>query len=576
MRLSDRFTFWISAIAVLVILLDLGFNQTGNIQKVIDLGYLLVLLFGLITITVRYLSPVKRPRKSVWFLDFVFLVANLLLAATLLEYMAMPFFKFSTWVQIALWILFFREFFLLEINLSRRYLNPAQFFVISFLLMILVGTLILMLPRATHAGISFLDALFTATSAVCVTGLIVVDTGSYFTVFGQTSILILIQLGGLGIMTLTSYFSYFFRGGTTYENQLLLKDMTNADKIAEVFETLKKILVMTFFIELTGLILIYLTLKMEHGTIPDRLFFSLFHSISSFCNAGFSTLQNSLYESSYRYNYPLHLIIALLFILGGIGFPIIFNFSRYLRYKLFNLWLLIMSRQKELRHHPWIININTRIVVVSTILLLTVGTLVFFLSEFDNSLAEHNGFGKLVTAFFSAATPRTAGFNSVDFSSLHFSTIMLIFLLMWIGASPGSTGGGIKTSTFVILLLNLISLARGKGRIEIYRREISNLSTRRAFAIVTASLFIIGTSIFMISWFDAQQDLLHIAFECFSAYSTVGLSLGITSQLSHASQLVIIFTMFIGRVGMLTLLIAVVRKMKDQQYRYPTEEILIN
>ncbi|MCB0665353.1 MAG: hypothetical protein KDC80_05995, partial [Saprospiraceae bacterium] len=161
----------------------------------------------------------------------------------------MPFFKFSTWVQIALWILFFREFFLLEVNLSRRYLNPAQFFVISFLLMILVGTLILMLPRATQAGISFLDALFTATSAVCVTGLIVVDTGSYFTAFGQTSILILIQLGGLGIMTLTSYFSYFFRGGTTYENQLLLKDMTNADKIAEVFETLKKILVMTFFIE---------------------------------------------------------------------------------------------------------------------------------------------------------------------------------------------------------------------------------------------------------------------------------------------------------------------------------------
>ncbi|MCB0669665.1 MAG: hypothetical protein KDC80_27760, partial [Saprospiraceae bacterium] len=324
------------------------------------------------------------------------------------------------------------------------------------------------------------------------------------------------------------------------------------------------------------LILIYLTLKMEHGTIPDRLFFSLFHSVSSFCNAGFSTLQNSLYESGYRYNYPLHLIIALLFILGGIGFPIIFNFSRYLKYKLFNLWLLITKRQKELRHHPWIININTRIVVVSTILLLAIGTLVFFLSEFDNSLAEHNGFGKLVTAFFSAATPRTAGFNSVDFSSLHFSTIMLIFLLMWIGASPGSTGGGIKTSTFVILLLNLISLARGKGRIEIYRREISNLSIRRAFAIVTASVFVIGTSIFMISWFDAQQDLLHIAFECFSAYSTVGLSLGITSQLSHASQLVIIFTMFIGRVGMLTLLIAVVRKMKDQQYRYPTEEILIN
>ena len=205
-----------------------------------------------------------------------------------------------------------------------------------------------------------------------------------------------------------------------------------------------------------------------------------------------------------------------------------------------------------------------------------VGTLLFYLNEYSNTLAEHGTYGKIVTALFGATTPRTAGFNTVDTSALNFSTIMLLFLLMWIGASPASTGGGIKTNTFAIAILNFISLAKGKERIEVFRREIANISVRRAFATIVLSLFVIGLGIGLISIFDSQKTLLSIAFECFSAYSTVGLSLGITAQLSTYSKLVIIVVMFVGRVSMLTIMIAIIKKIKQQTYKYPVEEITIN
>ena len=305
------------------------------------------------------------------------------------------------------------------------------------------------------------------------------------------------------------------------------------------------------------------------------LFFSIFHAVSGFCNAGFSTLQNSLYDPDFRFNYPLQLAVALLFILGGIGFPIVLNIYKYTKYFIKNLFLKI-KKNRPLPYSPWVINLNTRIVVFTTFILLSLGTVGFYAFEYNNTLAEHNWFGKIVTAFFSAATPRTAGFNSVDIGALNFSTLMMMFLLMWIGASPASTGGGIKTSTLAIATLNFFSLARGKDRIEVYRREISQASVRRAFAIISLSLMVIGFSIFLIATFDEDKTLLSIAFESFSAYSTVGLSTGITADLSSYSKVVIIFTMFIGRVSMLTLLIAMLRRVKHLNYRYPTDEILIN
>lgn len=233
-------------------------------------------------------------------------------------------------------------------------------------------------------------------------------------------------------------------------------------------------------------------------------------------------------------------------------------------------------RAKKETHKPWVLNINSRITLVTTTALTIVGTIIFYINEYNNTLKEHSGIGKFVTALFGAATPRTAGFNTIDMSALNFSTIMLIFLLMWVGASPASTGGGIKTNTFAIATLNFLSLAKGKSKIEVFRREIAEVSVRRAFAVISLSLLVIGTGIIMISIFDNDKKLLDIAFECFSAYSTVGLSLGITAKLSAASKVVIIGIMFIGRVSMLTLLIALVKKTKQRNYKYPTEELTIN
>jgi Trk-type K+ transport system membrane component len=404
----------------------------------------------------------------------------------------------------------------------------------------------------------------------------VIDTGTAFTQFGQVILMFLIQIGGLGVMTFTSYFAYFFRGSVTYENQLMLRELTNSDKIAEVFSVLKKIILVSFTVEAIGAVLIYTSLDPQvMGSVADRFFFSVFHSITSFCNAGFSTLSSGFYDEAFRFNYPMLLSVAALVILGGIGFPILFNLITYIRYLVVNFALPI-SRKQGTIHRPWVINLNTRIVVITTAILLVAGMIIFFALEYENVLGEHRGVGKVVTAFFASTMPRTAGFHSVDLTAMNFSTIMIILVLMWVGASPASTGGGIKTSTLAIATLNFFSLARNKDRVELYQREIADISIRRASAIICLSLIVIGVSVFSITFFDEEKDLLDIAFECFSAYSTVGLSLGITASLSSASKVVIILTMFIGRVSMLTLMMAVLSKVRYMKYRYPSETILIN
>ena len=465
--------FIISILGLILFVVDFGFNQSNEFQLSLNSFYYVVLVVGIGATVLRYLIQSKSFKRSVLIFDgtTILLTLAILIAHFFGEeaHRHISFFYDDNWVKFAILLTFIREFSEQNISYKRTILNPAQLFILSFLGIILIGSFLLMLPKATYNGLSFVDALFTSTSAVCVTGLIVVDTGSYFTTFGQTIILILIQAGGLGILTFASYFSYFFKGGATYENQLTLSDMAGSNKIGEVFSTLKRVILITFSIELFSAILIYFTLdRTIYQTFIERAFFSVFHSISAFCNAGFSTLPNSLFENGFRYNYPLQLIIIFSFVLGGLGFPIVVNILKYLKY-FFKKKLLFFSGQEQL-HQPWLLTLNSRITLATTGILIVVGSILFYLNEYSNTLAEHSAFGKIVTALFGATTPRTAGFNTVDMTALNFSTIMLIFLLMWIGASPASTGGGIKTSTFAIAALNFLSLAKGKSRIEVFRR----------------------------------------------------------------------------------------------------------
>ena len=578
-RTLFKFAFLLSFLGFIVLISDFGYNQSEPIQELINGYYFIVLSVGVIVTAIRYITLKKNIHDKV----FIFDVASLLIIISVIfvhfisqeAHRQITFLYNDNWVKFAILLTFIREFAEQKLNYKRTLLNPAQLFIASFMGIIFLGTFLLMLPNATYTEISLLDALFTSTSAVCVTGLIVVDTGSFFTEFGQTIILILIQVGGIGILTFASYFSYFFKGGSNYENQLVLSDLTNSQKLGDVFSTLKRILIITFSIELVGGLLIYSSLN--NALLPtffERAFFSVFHSVSAFCNAGFSTLPNSLYESGFRFNYALQSYIILLLVIGGLGFPIVVNILKYSKYWILTKFLNFSRIKKN--YKPWIFSLNSRITLITTVSLTIIGTILFYISEYNNTLVAHTGFGKFITALFGATTPRTAGFNTVDMTALNFSTIVMIFLLMWIGASPASTGGGIKTSTFAIATLNFWSLARGKTRIEVFRREISDISVRRAFAVISLSLVVIGFGIIAISIFDSDKDLKSIAFECFSAYSTVGLSIGITANLSAASKFVLILIMFIGRVSMLSILIAVVKKVKQKNYRYPTEEIIIN
>jgi len=463
-----------------------------------------------------------------------------------------------------------------SLQFSNRNTNPALLFAFSFLFIIVSGTGLLMLPNATYTGISFTDAFFTSTSAVCVTGLIVVDTATYFTPLGRTFIIVLIQLGGLGIMTFTSFFGYFFKGGASFGNQFLLKDLINEEKLGEIFKTLLKIITVTFSIEAVGAAIIYYTL--DPSLFPKDLSligFSVFHSISAFCNAGFSTLSGNLYQPGFRYNYNLHYIIGILIILGGLGFPVVFNYYRLLRHFLKHKYRQITSHSPYIKT-PKIININTRMVLITTLGLLLTGFVFFMFSEYDHSLKGLSLSGKVAGAFFGSVTARTAGFNSVDMSLLAPSTILVYFFLMWVGASPGSTGGGIKTTTFAVAIINFVSLAKGKDRIELFGREIANESARRAFAIIFLSFLVIGMSVLVLVITDGYIELSKIIFEVVSAFGTVGLSLGITAQLSLAGKWTLIITMFLGRVGTLTILVGIFRKMRNFQYQYPLENIMIN
>lgn len=566
----------ISLAGLIAIILDFGFPQTQFSQNLLDEFFFVVLGIGLIATSLRYLQNKKLFKRKVFYFDVLSVLFTLWVFYMYL-FVGIPFetdllLENPVWIQIAVVLTFIREFSENTLNFKRTLFNPAQLFVLSFLAIIIIGSFLLLLPNTSNQGMSYIDALFTATSAVCVTGLAVVDTGSHFTVFGQTIILILIQIGGLGILTFASYFSYFFKGGTTYENQLVLSDITSSKKLGEVFSILKYIILITFGIELFSGILIYSSLNGDvFDSNAEKLFFSGFHAISAFCNAGFSTLDQSLYDTSFRYNYYLQMVIILTFVLGGLGFPIVVNIIKFIKYKLVQIF-----NNKKNDYKPWILNLNSRITLVTTFSITLIGFVLFYFLEYNNTLAEHDGIGKAVTALFGATTPRTAGFNTLDTSALTFPTLMLVFLLMWIGASPQSTGGGIKTSTFAIAALNIISIAKGKSKIEIYRREIADISIKRAFAIIVLSLMVIGFAIMLISIFEPDKGLLEIAFECFSAYSTVGLSMGITASLSSASKLVLIFVMFIGRISMLSLVIAIFNKEKRKNYRYPEEEITMN
>ena len=475
-------------------------------------------------------------------------------------------------------VLFILELSRLKLDLLAKLLNPAQLFLISFGMIIFMGGLLLMMPLSTTSPISFIDAIFTSTSAVCVTGLTVVDTATRFTDLGKLIVLSLIQIGGIGVMTITSFFGIFFKETSSFREQLLIRDYLSEDSINGVLKTLMKVVLITFLIEFVGAVFIYFSLQSHGpglGSATDEIKFAIFHSISAFCNAGFSNLTDNLYDIRVRENYSLHYSVANLIVLGGLGFPVLLNVYSYLRAQA--VWLLeYIKYRKPYVHRVGMISFNTKMVITSTFILLVFGTLSFYLLESDFTQKGLGFNGKLAVSYFQSVTPRTAGFNNVNMMDLAKPSILIMIFLMWVGASPVSTGGGVKTSTFAIALLNMIRIVKGKNHIEIHRYEIHEYSVNKAFAIIILSIFIICVGTFGIFLLDGNQGLLRIVFECFSAFGTVGLSLNLTPFLSDYSKMILIILMYLGRMGCITLLLSLSRTYAAQSlYRLPKENIII-
>ncbi|HWQ73598.1 MAG TPA: TrkH family potassium uptake protein [Desulfitobacteriaceae bacterium] len=442
--------------------------------------------------------------------------------------------------------------------MDAKLINPSRVLVFGFALLILLGALILTLPQASQDGksIPFLNAIFTSTSAVCITGLSVVDVGTTFSFFGQAVILILIQVGGLGFMTFAALFAIILGKKITLKERLLLKEALNQVSLAGIVRLAKYVVQISFVIEAIGALILTLRWSSDFGW-SKALYYGLFHAVSAFNNAGFDLFENFSSLTAYSGDVIINITMMSLIFLGGLGFAVLAGIYTY--------------RERKLSLH-------TRIVLQVSGILILVGAVIIFLLEYLNPLT----FGplppgtKVLAAFFQAVSPRSAGFSTVNLLNMHETTLFFIIMLMFIGASPGSTGGGIKTTTFIAILLSVLSTFRGQAHVVIKERTLPVEIIRKALAITISLAFLIILLTFILS-ITEDAGLIPLFFEVTSALATTGLSLGITPSLSVFGKIMIIISMFIGRVGLLTLVYFLSQRAKESEehFKFPDEQILI-
>ena len=554
------------------------------IDKLYHCVWIIFIVDFLLNVILNFNESVRRYKMIAWF-------SNTILLTTLVpEFDSPP--VYGEWLQQGYDVLasqWFRVMLILFLSLQKissllvgflgKHTNPSQILAVSFWGIIIIGSGVLMLPKCTFDNItlSWIDSLFISCSAVCVTGLVPLDVATTFTPMGLTVIAILIQIGGVGVMTLTSFFAMFFMGDTSIYNQLAVRDMLSSKSLNSLLSTMRYILVLTFVIELMGMVSLWTSI---HGTLDmtvnEELAFAAFHSVSAFCNAGFSTLTGNLGDSLILGQHTwFYVFISILIILGGIGFPILVNFKDITVYYILRLWSLIW-RKAHVRRRQHIYNLNTKIVLVMTAILLFGGMFMLLIFEWNGAFAEMTIDDKLAHAFFNSACPRTAGFNSVDLTTLSVQSVLVYMILMWIGGSSQSTAGGLKVNAFAASFLNLVSVLRGKDRVEVAGRQISYDSIRRSNATVVLSFIVLFSAVFLLTIFEPNIPVSSLIFESISALSTVGSSLNITSLLGTPAKIIIILLMFIGRVGTLTLMLGFVKKKENTHYKYPSGTIIIN
>ncbi|PJZ46179.1 TrkH family potassium uptake protein [Leptospira brenneri] len=452
------------------------------------------------------------------------------------------------------------HFFRLSRKNDSKKLNPSIVFVSSFALIILLGVCFLHFPKSTNGGVRSIDLIFTTISATCVTGLSTVDLSSQFTLTGQLIVLLLIQVGGLGLMTLTSFFSIFLAGKVSVSDTMMIKDLLSEETMGRAKEILKQITVQTVVIESIGAVLLFYSFPENYSiAVSEKIYYSIFHSISAFCNAGFSLVPNGLMSESFQRSEGFLSVIMLLIIIGGLGFPVLFQ----IRTRLLNPFDFKFR---------W--SVTSKLVFWTTGFLLSFGWISYYFLEQNFSLRGLTTSEQIFHSLFYSVTTRTAGFNTLDLNQMGLPITFISFFLMWVGASPVSTGGGIKTTTFAISLLNITNQIRGKEKMEISHRTIANSTIARASATIVLSLFVIFTAIFCLLLTE-NANFIDLCYEVVSAFGTVGLTRGLTPHLSDYGKINICIVMFVGRVGILTLLVALSKKVDHISYEYPQEYVVV-
>lgn len=436
-------------------------------------------------------------------------------------------------------------------------LNPPRVLALGFAGLILLGAILLNLPIATNTGesIGFLDALFTSASSVCVTGLVVVNTGEYWSLFGQIVIICLIQMGGLGFMTMATLVALILGKKITLKERLIIKEQLNQETMSGLVKLTKYIIISTFAIEGIGAIFLSTRFIPRYGLVKG-IWFSIFHAISAFCNAGFDITGNSIVP--FVGDIVVNLTICFLIIFGGLGFSVYIDVSKNRRFNRFSL--------------------HTKLVLVITLILIVVSTILIYLIEWDNpgTLNSLSLKDRALASFFQAVVPRTAGFNSVNMSKLEDTTVFIMIILMFIGGSPISTAGGIKTTTFGAIFLTTISVIKGDRDVVVFNKRISQEIINRSLAILSVGIILVVV-VSMVLTISEDAVFLDLLFETTSAFGTVGLSRGITPNLTIFGKILIILTMYSGRVGPLTMAFAFAKKQKTKSnnYRYSEGNLFV-
>lgn len=437
-------------------------------------------------------------------------------------------------------------------------MTPVQVLAIGFALVIIVGSLLLSLPAASANGTRtpYVDCLFTATSATCVTGLVTVDTGTHWNYFGKTVIMCLIQTGGLGFMSFATLFALIIGKKITLKNRMIMQEALNSFNMQGLVRMSRYILLFTFSVEGIGALLLSTTFIPQFG-IGKGIYYSIFHSVSAFCNAGFDLIGNFRSLTPYAENSVVILTIGALIVIGGLGF--------YVWQELYTL--------KDLKR----VSLHTKVVLASTSILIVGGAILMFAFEFNNPGTIKNMplRGKILSSLFASITPRTAGFNSISTSDMSPAGRFLTIILMFIGGSPGSTAGGIKTTTATLMLMTVISVIRGRQDTEILKKRIGKDIIDKAIAITLIGFSLIVTVVMILSITEKGASLEYILYETTSAFGTVGLTLGLTPKLSTIGRIILSFVMYSGRVGPLTLAMALSKKSNSTSIRYPEDKILV-